>query len=108
MVRANNHSEPFVRSLVRAGIPYQFFGPGTLYKQPEVKDLIAYLKVLYNLEDSPSLFRLLYMDIYSVDKKDVSLLLTFSKKINQSLFQAMEIYLFDRSEFEIYKNIYRY
>jgi len=109
LVRANNHSEPFVRSLARAGIPYQFLGPGTLYKQPEVKDLIAYLRVLYNLEDSPSLFRLLYMDIYSVDKKDVSLLLTFAKKINQSLFQAMEIYLahydklIDRSEFEIYK-----
>ena len=109
LVRANNHSEPFVRSLVRAGIPYQFLGPGTLYKQPEVKDLIAYLRVLYNLEDSPSLFRLLYIDIYSVDKKDVSLLLTFAKKINQSLFQAIEIYLahynqlINRSEFEIYK-----
>ena len=109
LVRANNHSEPFVRSLVRAGIPYQFLGPGTLYKQPEVKDLIAYLRVLYNLEDSPSLFRLLYMDMYSVDKKDVSLLLTFAKKINQSLFQAIEIYLahhnqlINRSEFEIYK-----
>lgn len=109
LVRANNHSEPFVRSLARAGIPYQFLGPGTLYKQPEVKDLIAYLRILYNLEDSPSLFRLLYMDIYSVDKKDVSLLLTFAKKINQSLFQVIEIYLahydklIDRSEFEIYK-----
>ncbi|MEK7177391.1 MAG: ATP-dependent DNA helicase, partial [Patescibacteria group bacterium] len=103
LVRANNHSESFVRSLTRAGIPYQFLGPGTLYKQPEVKDLIAYLKILYNLEDSPSLFRLLYMDIYSVDKKDVSLLLTFSKKINQSLFQSIEIYLFNRGEYEIYK-----
>ncbi|MFA6017372.1 MAG: ATP-dependent DNA helicase [Patescibacteria group bacterium] len=109
LVRANNHSESFVSSLSRAGIPFQFLGPGALYKQPEVKDLIAYLKVLYNLEDSPSLFRLLYMNIYSIDKKDVSLLLTFSRKINQSLFQAMEIYLsyFDvsihRSEFEIYK-----
>ena len=109
LVRANNHSEPFVRSLVRAGIPYQFLGPGTLYKQPEVKDLIAYLKVLYNLEDSPSLFRLLYMDIYNIDKKDISLLLTFAKKINQPLFQSIDIYLsyFDvsihRSEFEIYK-----
>jgi DNA helicase-2/ATP-dependent DNA helicase PcrA len=107
--RANNHSEPFIRSLSRAGIPFQFLGPGTLYKQPEVKDLIAYLKILYNLEDSPSLFRLLYMDIYSIDKKDISLLLSFSKKINQSLFQAMEIYLsyFDvsihRSEYEIYE-----
>jgi len=103
LVRANNHSEPFVKSLIRSGIPYQFLGPGTLYKQPEVKDLIAYLRLLYNLEDSPSLFRLLYMDIYSLDKKDVSLLLTFSKKINLSLFQAIEIYFFDRSEFEIYK-----
>lgn len=109
LVRANNHSEPFVKSLSRASIPYQFLGPGTLYKQPEVKDLIAYLRILYNLEDSPSLFRLLYMDMYSVDKKDISLLLTFSKKINQSLFQAIEIYLahynqlINRSEFEIYK-----
>ena len=103
LIRANNHSEPFVKSLARAGIPYQFLGPGTLYKQPEVKDLIAYLKILYSLEDSPSLFRVLYMDIYSIDKKDVSLLLSFSKKINQSFFQAMEIYLSNRSEFEIYK-----
>ena len=93
LVRANNHSEPFVKSLARAGIPFQFLGPGTLYKQSEVKDLIAYLKVLYNLEDSPSLFRLLYMDIYSIDKRDISLLLSFSKKINLSLFQAIEIYL---------------
>ncbi len=103
LIRANNHSESFVKSLSRTGIPFQFLGPGMLYKQPEVKDLIAYLKILYNLEDSPSLFRLLYMDIYSIDKKDVSLLLSFSKKINQSFFQAMEIYLLNRSEFEIYK-----
>ena len=109
LTRANNHSEPFVKSLSRAGIPYQFLGPGTLYKQPEVKDLIAYLKILYDLEDSPSLFRLLYMDIYSIDKKDVSLLLSFSKKINQTLFNAIEIYLSNlnvsihRSEFDIYK-----
>jgi len=109
LVRANNQSEPFVKSLMRVGIPFQFLGPGTLYKQPEVKDLIAYLKILYNLEDSPSLFRLLYMDIYSIDKKDVSLLLTFSKKISLHLFLAMEIYLsffeknLTRSEFEIYK-----
>ena len=103
LIRANNHSEPFVKSLARAGIPFQFLGPGTLYKQPEVKDLIAYLKILCNLEDSPSLFRILYMDIYNVDKKDVSLLLSFSKKINQPLFQAIEIYFLNRSEFDIYK-----
>ncbi len=108
LIRANNHSESFVKSLSRAGIPFQFLGPGMLYKQPEVKDLIAYLKILYNLEDSPSLFRLLNMDVYNIDRKDVSLLLSFSKKINQPLFQATEIYLsfsnnsLRRSEFDLY------
>ena len=42
LVRANNHAEPFVRALSRAGIPYQFLGPGQLFRQPEVKDLIAF------------------------------------------------------------------
>ncbi|MDO8741833.1 MAG: UvrD-helicase domain-containing protein [Candidatus Roizmanbacteria bacterium] len=103
LIRANSHSESFVKSLSRASIPFQFLGPGMLYKQPEVKDLIAYLKILYNLEDSPSLFRVLYMDIYNIDKKDISLLLSFSKKINQSFFQAIEIFLSNRNEFDIYK-----
>ena len=110
LVRANNHSESFINSLTRAGIPYQFLGPGLLYKQPEIKDLIAYLKVLYNLEDSASFFRVLYMNVYNIDKKDISLLLTFSKKINQSLFQVTEIYLshynqlINRSEYDIYRS----
>ncbi len=110
LIRANNHSVSFVKSLSRAGIPFQFLGPGMLYKQPEVKDLIAYLKILYNLEDSPSLFRVLYMDICDIDKIDISLLLSFSRKINRPFFQAIEIYLsFSdklsyRSEFDLYKS----
>ncbi|MGB9883127.1 MAG: ATP-dependent helicase [Microgenomates group bacterium] len=109
LCRANKHADPFIRALVSYGIPYQFLGPGQLLKQPEIKDLIAYLKVLYNLEDSVSLYRVLSMSIFDIDPKDISLLLTFSQKINQSLFIAIEIYLsfFDKNlyqeEFEIYK-----
>jgi len=109
LVRANSHAQAFIRSLTRKGIPYQFLGPGMLFKQPEVKDLIAYLKVLGNLEDSPSFFRVLSMDIFQIDHQDLSLLLSFSKKINLPLFQALEIYLgffypeLFRKEFEIYK-----
>ncbi|MBI3443510.1 UvrD-helicase domain-containing protein, partial [Candidatus Woesebacteria bacterium] len=40
LVRANNHSEPFMRALSRQAIPYQFLGPGRLFRQPEVVDLI--------------------------------------------------------------------
>jgi len=109
LVRANNHAQPFINALVAHGIPYQFLGPGILFKQPEVKDLIAFLKFIYDIQDSVSLFRVLTMDIFALDSKDLNLLLSFSNQINQSLFQTMEIYLsffhpnLYREEFENYK-----
>ncbi len=93
LTRAHSHADPFIQALVRLGIPYQFLGPGVLFRQPEVKDLIAYLKVLYNPEDSVSLYRVLAMDIIDIEGKDIALLLSFSKKTNLALFQSIEIYL---------------
>lgn len=109
LVRANNHADPFVATLIRNGIPYRFLGPGMLFKQPEIKDLIAYLKVLYSIEDSVSLYRILTMDVFTISHRDISSLLTFSKKTNVPLFQAIEIYLSFfyperyKPEYEIYK-----
>lgn len=109
LCRANNHSDAFIRALNRSSIPYQFLGPGMLLKQPEVKDLIAYLKILYNVEDSVSMYRVLTMDIFNIDTKDISYLTSFSKKTNLPIFQAIEVYLsffekeLEKKEFEIYK-----
>jgi len=109
LTRANNHSDPFVRSLSRKGIPYQFLGPGNLFKQPEVKDLIAYLKFLAAIDDSVSLYRVLSMDIFDLDSKDIAGLISFARKTNLSLFQSLEIYIsffhpdLKQAEFEIYK-----
>lgn len=101
LIRANNYAEPFTRSLLQRGIPYQFWGPGMLFKQPEIKDIIAYLNVLSNLDDSLSLYRVLSMNAFDIDSKDISLLLTFAKKCNLSLFQGLEVCLSE--EFSIYK-----
>jgi DNA helicase-2/ATP-dependent DNA helicase PcrA len=109
LVRANNHAQPFINTLIQHGVPYQFLGPGILFKQPEVKDLIAYLKFLYDIQDSISLFRVLSMEVFAIDHKDLQILISFSRQINQSLFQAVEIYLsffqssLSQKEFEIYK-----
>lgn len=91
LVRANSHADPFISALSRRGIPYRFLGPGMLFRQPEVKDLIAYLKLLYNIEDSVAFYRVLSMDLFEMDKKDISLLLAFAKKTSLGLFQATEI-----------------
>lgn len=93
LTRANSHAQVFINSFIRNGIPFQFLGPSTLYKQPEIKDLIAYLKILNNPEDSVSLFRVFSMRIFDIDARDLTLLMSFAKRANLSLFSATETYL---------------
>ncbi len=93
LVRANNHADSFVNAFLREGIPYQYLGPNILFKQPEIKDLIAFLKFIADPFDSVSLYRLLIMDIFNLDQTDLVFLNNFAKKINKPLFQAIEIYL---------------
>ncbi len=90
LVRANNHAEPFVRALSRHGIPYQFLGPGQLFKQPEVKDLIAYLKILYNFEDNVAMYRVLSMDWVGMTARDIAAVIVAARKSGVSIFEALE------------------
>jgi DNA helicase-2/ATP-dependent DNA helicase PcrA len=90
LVRANNHAEPFARALGRAGIPYQFLGPGQLFRQPEVKDLIAYLKVLYNFEDNVALYRVLSLPLFEIFPRDLAAINNYARRLNFSLFEALE------------------
>ena len=90
LVRANNHAEPFGRAFARHGIPYQFLGPGRLFKQAEVVDLISYLKVIYNLEDSVSVYRLLSMDYFDIPARDLVTIGNYARRFNLSFFESCE------------------
>lgn len=90
LVRANDHATPFQRALERLHIPYQFLGPGHLFQQDEIKDLIAYLHVLINFDDMSSLYRIITMSVFQIQARDVASLLNFAKQSNFSLFEAME------------------
>lgn len=90
LVRANAHSEPFVRALERSRIPFQFLGPGQLFRQSEIKDLIAYLKVLADFTDSQSLYRVLTMNLWEISSRDLIAVLNQAKKENTSLFETLE------------------
>lgn len=91
LVRANTHADPFIRALRHAGIPYQFLGPGMLFRQAEVKDLIAYLKVLNSIDDAVSFYRLLTMSIWGISARDLASIIAFSKKYNLTLFESVEL-----------------
>lgn len=89
LVRANNHSQVITTALQRYRIPYQFLGPGYLFQQEEIKDLIAYITFLTNLSDSVSLFRVLSMDIFGISIIELNYLLNFAKKKNLTLFESL-------------------
>ncbi len=90
LVRANNHAEPFIRAFERQKIPFQFLGPGQLFRQEEIKDLICYLKVLYNFQDNVSLYRVLSMEHFGISARDISAMFNFARRQNLSLFETLE------------------
>lgn len=90
LVRANNHAQLITTALQRHRIPFQFLGPGYLFQQEEIKDLIAYLTFLTNLSDSISLFRVLSMEIFDIPYIELNYLLNFAKKNNLTLFEALQ------------------
>lgn len=90
LVRANSHADPFIQAFRRHAIPYQFLGPGRLFKQDEIIELISYLKVLYNFEDSLSLLRVLSMKHFEIPARDLATLNNFARKNYLSLYEAAE------------------
>ena len=90
LVRANNHSEPIMRALGRNGIPFQFLGPGRLFRQPEIVDLISYLKVLYNFEDSVAFYKLISNDSFGIPGRELAAIGNYARKFNKSLFESAE------------------
>ena len=59
LYRTNAQSLPFERALRGAGIPYQIIGGLRFYERKEIKDILAYLRVLVNPADDVSLDRII-------------------------------------------------
>ncbi len=106
LVRANNHSQPFTRALVRHGIPYQFLGPGKLFRQPEIKNLIAYLKILINPADDIAFFKVASMPIFNISARDLAFLRSKAKKENLSLLEAAENEKMENEKMEKFVEMY--
>lgn len=90
LFRTNNHAEPFTRSLSRHQIPYQFLGPGQLFRQPEIKDLIAYLQVLNDPADDIAVFRLSSLSVFGICARDLAFVKSFTYRNNLSFFESFE------------------
>ena len=89
LVRSNNDADAFIRSLNMRGIPWTFSGNQGLYGRPEVRLLIAFLRVVAHPDDSISLHHLASSDLYGVPPVDLTRCATYADRKNRWLFDIL-------------------
>ncbi|MSZ37331.1 MAG: AAA family ATPase, partial [Actinobacteria bacterium] len=87
--RTNPQSRVVEEILMRFGIPYKVVGGTRFYDRREVKDAVAYLRVLTNPSDEVSIKRVLNMPKRGVGDTSVSRLDEFARQENISFFEAL-------------------
>jgi DNA helicase-2/ATP-dependent DNA helicase PcrA len=89
LYRVNAQSRVLEEMLVRAGIPYRVFGGLKFYDRREVRDIIAYLRVLINPADDVSLRRIINTPRRSIGEATVSELARDASLNNYPIFTSL-------------------
>ena len=91
LYRSNTQIPPFEDQLRLAQIPYTVIGGQKFYEKKEIKDLIAYLSVIYNPKDEISLRRVLNIPHRGIGNKSLKDFLEISHEKNISLFEVLKL-----------------
>lgn len=74
MYRTNAQSRLLEEAFLRANLPYRLVGAQRFYGRREVKDMIAYLRLIFNLKDEVSLIRIINVPGRGIGDKTVAVL----------------------------------
>ncbi len=90
LYRTNNQSRALEEALIAAGIPYRIYGGLKFYDRKEIKDAIAYLKLVYNPDDSQSLRRIVNVPKRAIGETTLKHLQEYADENDLSLFGAIK------------------
>ena len=90
LYRTNAQSRVLEEMLVRAGIPYKVFGGMRFYDRKEVRDIIAYLRVVINPADDVSLRRIINQPKRAIGDATISELAQHAQENSMPLFSALQ------------------
>ncbi len=88
LYRTNAQSLPFERTLRAAGVPYQVVGGLRFYERKEIKDILAYLRLLVNPADDISLERIINYPPRGLGGSVVAELTTRAQREQKPLFEV--------------------
>ncbi len=91
LYRSKTQIPPLEDQLRLSQVPYDIIGGQKFYEKKEIKDLIAYLSVIYNNKDELSLRRILNIPQRGVGTKTLQKYLDVAKERHCTLFEAIEV-----------------
>ncbi len=89
LYRTNAQSRAFEESLRRMGIPYTMYGGISFYQRKEIKDLLAYLRVIVNPKDEESLKRIINYPARGIGKTSVDKAVLFANENNIGMWDVL-------------------
>jgi DNA helicase-2/ATP-dependent DNA helicase PcrA len=89
LYRTNAQSRVLEDALRRSGIPYVIVGGVAFYKRKEIKDVLAYLRVLVNPRDEESLLRVINVPARSIGETTIARIRRFSSRQGVPLFESL-------------------
>ena len=98
MYRTNAQSRAIEEMFIRYGVPYQLVGAIRFYQRREVKDAIAYLKLIYNPYDSVSLTRIINVPGRGIGQRTLDELSQWAKASDVPLYSALELVAQQKSD----------
>ena len=88
LYRSNAQSRALEEALLRASIPYRIYGGQRFYERMEIKNAIAYLKIIFNHSDNPAFERSISNPTRGVGEKTLAKIRGTARQFNISYIKA--------------------
>ena len=89
LYRTNAQSRLFEEGLLKYNIPYKVFGGMQFYQRAEIKDIIAYLTVINNPQDTINLNRIINVPKRKIGDKSIEKIRDYANNMGISMFEAL-------------------
>ena len=90
MYRTNAQSRALEETFVRAGLPYRLVGATRFYSRREIKDMIAFLRLIHNPAEGVSMARVINIPPRAIGKKTVAALEDAATKRGVSVYETLK------------------
>lgn len=90
MYRVNAQSRALEEAFMRYGVPYRLVGGTRFYQRREIKDIIAYLRLIHNPYDNVSLTRIINVPTRGIGQRTLAELSAWAKAQDVPLYSALK------------------